>query len=75
MYPGTKFVLEDTSNVAPVINQNTSDNRPLYFAMFTSNRGPEKFTELEGSEWATTYLQNNTPNFTKHGQPLLQAAL
>lgn len=75
MYVGTKFIVRDTSTVAPIINDSTSANKPLYMSMFSSDRGPEKFTILEGSEWAKTYLQNNTPNFVKHGQPLLQATL
>lgn len=75
MYPGTKFILRDDSVITPIIANSDAKNKPMYMSMFTSDRGPEKFTILEGEKWATTYLSNNTPNFTKHGQPLLQAAL
>lgn len=77
MYPGTKIQLFDDSRVAPIISDSTisADSRPLYAVFFTSPRGPEKFTILEGSQWAKTYLSNNTPNFNKDGQPLLQAAM
>lgn len=75
MYPGTKFILRDDSVVQPIISTSAAVNKPMYMSMFTSDRGPEKFTILEGEQWATTYLSNNTPNFNRHGQPLLQAAL
>lgn len=75
MYPGTKFILRDDSVIKPIIANTTAVNKPMYMSMFTSDRGPEKFTILEGDAWAKAYLSNNTPNFNKHGQPLLQAAL
>jgi len=77
MYPGTKIQLIDESRVTPIITNSTVDaaSRPLYAVFFTSPRGPEKFTILEGEEWAKTYLSNNKPNFNKDGQPLLQATM
>ena len=77
MYPGTKIQLIDNSRVSPIIADSTipATSRPLYAAFFTSPRGPERFTILEGTEWANTYLSNNTPDFNKDGQPLLQAAM
>ena len=75
MYPGTKIQLIDKSTVTPVITTTTSTDKPLYAVFFTSPRGPERFTILEGEEWAKTYLSNNTPDFYKDGQPLLQAAM
>lgn len=41
MYVGTKFIVRDTSTVAPIINDSTSANKPLYMSMFSSDRGPE----------------------------------
>ena len=75
MYPGTKIQLIDNSTVTPVIANVASTTKPLYAVFFTSPRGPERFTMLEGSTWAQTYLSNNTPDFYKDGQPLLQAAM
>lgn len=75
MYPGTKIQLIDKSTATPVISTKQTVDKPLYAVFFTSPRGPERFTVLEGEEWAKTYLSNNTPDFYKDGQPLLQAAM
>lgn len=77
MYPGTQIQLIDNSVVTPIINTSAVDvnSRPLYAVFFTSPRGPERFTTLEGSTWAQTYLSNNTPDFYRDGQPLLQATM
>ena len=46
--------------------------RPLYFQLFTSDKGPETLHTIHGNEFFSLYGSN--PSFKKHGQPLLQAA-
>lgn len=74
MYPGTQIQLIDNSVVSPMPGQQSVTTAPLFATFFTSSRGPERFTILEGEDWNNTYLSNKTPDFYKDGQPLLQAA-
>lgn len=72
MYPGTIFEYEDQSAITKV-NINDSVVRPVYMCTFTSDKGPEDFKMVEGEEFFKLY--GNDISFTRHGQPLLQAAM
>ena len=72
MYPGTKIVWEDQSINNP-IEINNVRTVPFYAATFTSDKGPEEWTEVTGKEFFDLY--GNNISFTKHGQPLLQSAM
>lgn len=72
MYPGTKVVWEDRSIYNP-IGITEVRNVPLYGSVFTSDKGPEEWTEVEGKDFFDLY--GNNISFSKHGQPLLQAAM
>lgn len=72
MYVGTIIEFDDQSEVSslPIADVRT---QPLYLSLFTSDKGPEEWTELSGEDWFTAY--GKTISFAKHGQPLLQAAM
>ena len=72
MYVGTIVEFDDQSAISslPIADVRT---QPLYLSLFTSEKGPEKWTVLSGEDWFKTY--GSTISFAKHGQPLLQAAI
>lgn len=72
MYVGTIIEFDDQSEIPslPIADVRT---QPLYLSLFTSDKGPEEWTELSGEDWFTAY--GKTISFAKHGQPLLQAAI
>ena len=72
MYPGVIIEYNDQSNITslPVTEVR---NRPLFMALFTSDKGTEKWTRIAGEDFFKMY--GKTISFTKHGQPLLQAAM
>lgn len=72
MYPCTKVVWEDKSIYNP-IEISAVRNIPLYASVFTSDKGPEEWTEVEGKDFFNLY--GNDISFTKHGQALLQSAM
>lgn len=49
-----------------------SVDRPLFLAMFSSNKGPTGWRKIHGEDFFKTYGADIS--FEKHGQPLLQAA-
>lgn len=69
MYPSTTFIIEDRSQIGDFpINEQYS--APLFAQFFSSDKGPEEMGEYYGDEFTTIF---GKPNFTRHGQPLLQA--
>ena len=72
MYPGTIIEYVDQSFIEPITIE-TVTNRPLLFALFTSDKGPESFQKVYGKDFFNLY--GNRISFEKHGQPLLQAAM
>lgn len=72
MYPGTTVVWEDQSYNTPVAST-TVRTKPLYAVTFTSDKGTEDWTKIEGEDFFNMY--GDSISFAKHGQPLLQAAM
>ena len=74
MYPTTIVTWEDQSDiVTPEIT--TVRTMPLYATVFTSDKGPEEWTRIDGQNWFDTYAVGNSVDFERHGQALLQAAV
>lgn len=71
MYPGTIFNWHDQS-VIENVPINTVDNSPLFFTVSSFDRGPEDLRVVNGQDFYKLY--GSKMNFTKHGQPALQAA-
>lgn len=72
MYPTTIITWEDQSQIR---QPEIKDVRvmPLYCTVITSDKGPEDWTKVSGLEFFNLYTVNNTIDFEKHGQALLQA--
>lgn len=72
MYVGTIIEYDDQSQISslPIADVRT---QPLYLSLFTSDKGPEDWTELSGEDWFKSY--GDSISFAKHGQPLLQTAI
>ena len=72
MYVGTIIEYDDQSAIStlPIADVRT---QPLYLSLFTSDKGPEEWTELSGKDWFKAY--GESISFARHGQPLLQAAI
>lgn len=72
MNPGLTVEYDDQSvvNTLPVTEVR---NMPLFAAIFTSDKGTEKWTKVSGNDFFKMY--GKTISFSKHGQPLLQAAM
>lgn len=68
MYPSTTFIIEDRSAIQslPIDGKITA---PLFAQFFSSDKGPEEMGVYYGEEFEIF----GSPNFTRHGQPLLQA--
>ena len=73
MYPGTIFQYEDRSTISALPIE-TPVNKPIFMTGFTSDKGTEDFTIIEGEDFFKQYGENMFTAFAKHGQPLLQAA-
>lgn len=71
---GSFFTLIDQSQVNSVtVPTEDSSNRPIFLCAFSSDKGPEEFqTSCFGQTFFDLY--GTTPDFSKHGQPLIQAA-
>lgn len=67
---GTKIILEDQSFIPPI---NISDNviRPIVMMGFSSDKGTEDYVKIKGKDFFNQYGEIS---FSRHGQPLLQAA-
>ena len=72
MYPGVVVEFNDQSDVSTLAVTEVR-NKPLFAALFTSDKGTEEWTRVTGEEFFTMY--GKTISFTRHGQPLLQAAM
>ena len=68
MYPSTTFIIEDRSHIED-LQINEQNPSPLFAQFFTSDKGPEEMSEYFGEEFKIF----GSPNFARHGQPLLQA--
>lgn len=68
MYPSTTFIIEDRSAIEnlPIDEQ---INAPLFAQFFSSDKGPEEMGVYYGEDFSIF----GSPNFARHGQPLLQA--
>ncbi len=73
MYPGIILEYNDQSDIPVNVPLTEVRNKPLFGAVFTSDKGPEKWMRLSGEEFFKAY--GNTISFAKHGQPLLQTAM
>ena len=72
MYPGVIIDYDDQSEYRSLPITDIK-NKPLMVAVFTSDKGPEEWTRVSGSDFFKLYGENIS--FKKHGQPLLQAAM
>lgn len=72
MYPGVVVEFNDQSDVSTLAVAEVR-NKPLFAALFTSDKGTEEWTRVTGEEFFTMY--GKTISFNRHGQPLLQAAM
>lgn len=72
MYPGFIAEYEDQSGISnlPITEVR---NKPLYCAVFTSDKGTEAWTRISGEDFFKMY--GKSISFKRHGQPLLQAAM
>lgn len=74
MIPGTFFEWDDRSEIiTPEIN--TVRTMPMFATVITADKGEEGWTLLSGQDWFDMYAVNNSVDFSRHGQPLLQAAM
>ena len=72
MYPGMIVEWDDQSDIVSLPITEVR-NMPLFGAIFTSDKGTEEWTRISGKDFFKMY--GDTISFTKHGQPLLQAAM
>ena len=71
--PSTKFIWDDQSDITtPSTNVSTVD-RPVFMAVFTSDKGPEEF-QKKINDTAFKSLYGDKPDYFRHGQTLIQAA-
>ena len=73
MYPGVIVEYDDQSNISSLVSATEVRNRPLFAALFTSDKGTEEWTRCTKDNFFKIYGKNIS--FAKHGQPLLQAAM
>ena len=74
MIPGTFFEWDDQSEIVnPEIS--TVRTMPLFASVVTADKGEEDWTRLYGQDWFDMYAVNDSVDFTRHGQPLLQTAM
>ena len=74
MIPGTFFEWDDQSAIS-VPEINTARVMPMFATVITSDKGEEGWTLLSGQDWFDMYAVNSVVDFSRHGQPLLQAAM
>lgn len=72
MYPGVYVEFDDQSDITSLPITEVR-NQPLFCAVFTSDKGTEAWTRVSGEDFFSMY--GKSIKFTKHGQPLLQAAM
>ena len=76
-YPGTQFKVFDNSQVTaivPIVSGNPSD-AVQYLSAFASAKGPEGISLSYGGNFYDKYGTQDTIDFKKYGQPLLQASM
>ena len=73
MYPGVIVEYDDKSNINSLVSSTEVRNRPLFGALFTSDKGTEEWTRCTKENFFKMYGSNIS--VTHHGQPLLQAAM
>ena len=76
-YPGTQFKVFDNSQVTaivPIVTGNPSD-AVQYLSTFASAKGPEGISLSYGGNFYDKYGTQDTVDFKKYGQPLLQASM
>lgn len=72
MYPGFIVEYDDQSDI-PTLPIEEVRNKPLFGAIFTSDKGTEAWTKISGEDFFKMYGKNIS--FKRHGQPLLQSAM
>ena len=72
MYPGVFVEFDDQSDITSLPITEVR-NQPLFCSVFTSDKGTEAWTRVSGEDFFKMY--GKSIKFTKHGQPLLQAAM
>ena len=72
--PGVTTIIDDQSDIRTFtdIAEDTTD-RPIFMVVSSADKGPEEWKhKVFGSEFFDLY--GKTPSYSKHGQPLIQAA-
>lgn len=72
MYPNTVFEIVDNSNITVPVDQIAVEDKPVFLAVFTSDKGSEEYGLYTADNFASQFGEIS---FAKHGQPLLQAAM
>lgn len=72
MYPGTIIEFDDQSQIVELPIANVQ-RKPLFCALFTSQKGDEDWGLYEGKDFFNMF--GKQISFEQHGQPLLQTAL
>lgn len=70
-YPRTIFEINDQSAIPEVVK--TPLDKPLYFMAVASPKGKEEITKVKGEDFYKKFGDENSIDFDKYGQPLLQA--
>lgn len=70
-YPGTIFEWDDQTSLNRLPIENPR-RKPLFCALFSSDKGKEEWQKLTGEAFFKHY--GDVISFDRHGQPLLQAA-
>ena len=73
MYSGMIVEYNDQSDIPVNVPVTEVRNKPLFGAVFSSDKGPEDWMRLSGEDFFKTY--GDAISFRKHGQPLLQTAM
>ena len=76
-YPGSQFILIDnTAESSNVSVSGLNPNAPTYAVTFNSVKGPEEIrNNVYGQSFYDLYGSQANINFSKYGQPLLQASM
>ena len=72
--PGVTTIIDDQSDIRSLtsITEDTTD-RPIFMVASSADKGPEEWKhKVFGNEFFDLY--GKTPSYSKHGQPLIQAA-
>lgn len=71
--PGTKIIWDDQSDITVSSTNVATIDRPVYMAVFTSDKGPEEF-QKKINDTQFNALYGSEPDYFRHGQTLIQAA-